>query len=340
MNNKTVLLTGGAGFIGHHTVEHILKHTDWNIIIMDRLSYAGNLNRLTDIGVWWDNQHRTKFFYHDFKGYFDESKVFQLIDMFGNIDYIIHMGANSHVDKSIQDPYPFLYDNVLGTVNMLELADSLRVDAPSFKSMIYVSTDEIYGPVEGDHLHKEDEMQKPGNPYSASKASGENFCMSYYNTYGTPVIISRTMNNYGERQDGEKFLPKVVNSILNGSPVTVHCKKDGKGNIIDVSSRCWLHARNHADALLFLLDKGELGEIYNVVGEHLYVTQLANKVANIINMECELYYEDFHSFRPGHDMHYGLDGTKLKELGWEPPYSLDNSLEKTVTWMINNPKWL
>jgi dTDP-glucose 4,6-dehydratase len=235
------------------------------------------------------------------------------------------MGANSHVDKSIENPYPFVYDNILGTVNVLELARNINIE-----KMIYVSTDEIYGPVEGDFLHKENEPQKPGNPYSASKAAGENFCLAYHNTYNVPVMITRTMNNFGERQDSEKFLPKVVNSIKNNELLTIHCKKDSEGVVVDISSRCWLHARNHADAIVFLLENGEDGEIYNVVGERMNVYDLAMKVGEILKKDIRIKLEDYHSFRPGHDMHYGLDGMKLLNMGWNPPVSLNDSLERTV----------
>ena len=335
MENKTVLLTGGAGFIGAHITEHILKTTDWNIIILDRLSYAGNLNRLTDINIWWDNKHRVKFYYHDFKSHFNDGKIQQLLQLFGNIDYIIHNGANSHVDKSIQDPYPFVFDNVLGTVNMLELCKQLE----SLDKFIYISTDETFGPAI-DRLHKEDDPHKPSNPYSASKASGEDFCVAYYNTYNLPIIITNTMNIIGERQDSEKFVPKTLKSILNNEEVLIHCRKDNKGNILDVSSRYWLHARNQADGLTWLLENGTLGEKYNIVGERLDCYELAKKIANIVDKPLIVRFEDFHSFRPGHDMHYGLDGSKLEQLGWVPPYSLDNTLEKTIRWMINNPQWL
>lgn len=333
--NKTVLLTGGAGFIGAHIVEHILKTTNWNLIILDRLSYAGNLNRLTDIDIWWECQDRVKFYYHDFKSQFNEGKVQQLLQLFGNVDYIIHNGANSHVDKSIEDPYPFVFDNVLGTVNMLELCKSLEY----LEKFIYISTDEVFGPAI-DRLHTEDDPHKPSNPYSSSKAAGEDFCVAYHNTYNLPIIITNTMNIIGERQDSEKFVPKTLKSILNNDKVLIHCRKDIEGNILDISSRCWLHARNQADGLTWLLENGIVGESYNIVGEKLNCYELAKKIANIIDKPLNVQFEDFHSFRPGHDMHYGLDGSKLAQLGWVPPYSLDSSLEKTVKWMINNPQWL
>ena len=339
--SKVVLLTGGAGFIGHHTTEYILTNTDWNIIILDRLSYAGNLNKLMDIDVFQPAllEERVKFYYHDFRSKFHTGKMFELLRLFGKINYIVHMGAESHVDRSIIDPYPFIESNVLGTVNMLELAKKLT--GRGLERMIYVSTDEVYGPAHDGHLHKEGEAHAPSNPDSASKAAGEDFCTAYHNTYKVPVIISRTMNNIGERQDNEKFFPMALGKILDYKPVIVHCRIENN-EVVDVSSRCWLHAQNHASALVFLLENGKIGEAYNVTGEWMPVDELAKLIGKIIdtNKKIKLEYRDFHSFRQGHDLHYGLDGTKIAELGWEAPRSLEESVEKTVEWMLDNPEWL
>jgi dTDP-glucose 4,6-dehydratase len=328
--SKTLLLTGGAGFIGHHTVEHFLKYTDFNIVIVDRLSYSGNLNFLTDIIIWEQLKKRVKFVYHDFRSPFSDTTI----KLIGDIDYIIHMGAESHVDRSITDPLIFAESNVIGTVNMLELAKVLEPEL-----FVYVSTDEVYGPALNGHLHKEGEPHKPSNPYSASKSGGEAFAYAYWNTYDMPIIITNTMNNFGERQHPEKFVPKTMKSILNEKSVVLHCKKE-HGKIVEVSSRCWLHARNHADGLLFLLANGVPGEKYNITGEHATVEEIADKIGKILDKPVKKKFVDFHSFRPGHDMHYGLDGEKMKEMGWIPPYTLDKSLETTVKWMLEHPKWL
>ena len=336
--NKHLLLTGGAGFIGHHTVEGVLKNTDWNITILDRLTYAGDLNRLVDLDCWEKEFRRVRFLYHDFRAPINlglahsiESK-----DIFGPVDYIIHMGAESHVDRSIADPMPFVESNVVGTVNMLNFARQIEP-----QKMIYVSTDETVGPMIDGHLHGEGDPHKPGNPYSASKAAAEDFCMAFYNTYGTPVLITRTMNNFGERQDIEKFVPKTMRSILTKQPVIIHVKKDKEGNVVDISSRCWLHARNHADALLFLLKRGTPGERYNVAGELKNVAEMANMIGGFMGYDTiSIDYQDFHSFRPGHDMAYGLNGDKMKLLGWTPPFGLNESLQKTIEWTINHKKWL
>lgn len=328
---KTVLLTGGAGFIGHHCVEHILKNTDWNVIILDRLTYAGNLNRLTQIDIWEKEHRRVRFVYHDLTAPISEMTN----AIIGSVDYIIHLAAESHVDRSIKYPRPFAESNVLGTVTMLDYAKLVGCE-----KMIYVSTDEVYGPAIDGHLHTEGEPHRPSNPYAASKSGAEAFCFAYWNTYNLPIVVSNTMNNFGQRQDIEKFVPKTLRAILRGEKVTLHCKKDNEGHILDVSSRCWLHARNHADALLFLLKNGCVGEHYNVVGKLADVGSVANMIARIAGKELFPDWVDFHSFRPGHDMHYGLNGRKLGQMGWKPPVDFEDSLAHTVEWTIGHPEWL
>jgi len=325
-----ILVTGGAGFIGHHLVEHLLKNTDMNIYIIDRLTYAGNLNRLVDIDCWNQESHRVKFVYHDFRANFEP--VMNHMPLF---KYIIHMGAESHVDRSITDPALFAESNVIGTVNVLNYARAVKPEL-----MIYVSTDEVYGAVESGHLHKEGEPFNPSNPYSASKAGAEVFCKAFHKSYGLPVIISNTMNNFGERQDPEKFVPLTMKRMITKQPVILHCRKDKNGVVVDVSSRCWLHARNHADGLLFLLTNGVPGESYNIVGEKKTVVEVAAYIAGVLNTDFKVELHDFHSFRPGHDMHYGLDGSKMESLGWVPPLSYADSLRKTILWTKSSPLWL
>lgn len=331
---KTLLLTGGAGFIGHHTVEHILKNTDWNIVIVDSLNYAGNLNYLADIHAmkYPSFSERVQIIFHDLRAPFSETT---LALMPKRIDYIIHMAAESHVDRSIADPAPFIYSNVVGTMNTLDLAKKLEPE-----KFILVSTDEVYGPSIGGHLHKEGEPHRPGNPYSASKSGAEALAYAYWNTYEMPIIITNTMNNFGERQHPEKFVPKTIKNLLLNLPVVAHCKKVD-GQVVDISSRCWLHARNHADALIFLLQNGVSGERYNVTGERYNVEEMIRFIGTFLNIEDPVIeMVDFHSFRRGHDMHYGLDGSKLQSIGWRPPMSFMDSLKKTVTWFDENRKWL
>ena len=328
---KTVLLSGGAGFIGHHTVEHILKNTDWNIVVLDRLSYAGNLNRFTDIEVWPKEGKRVNFVYHDFRSPINDG----VISLFGKkVDYIIHMGAETHVARSLSDPIPFAESNVIGTVNMLELAKKLNA-----QKFIYVSTDEVFGATDGINLHKEGEPHLPSNPYAAGKAGGEDFAYSYYKSFEMPVIITNTMNNLGERQDPEKFMPMAIKKILAGQKVPIHVRKNKK-DIEEISSRCWLHPRNHADALLFLLKKGKAGERYNIAGQKLNVLELARFFAKTLKRPLKVEYVDFHKYTPGHDLHYGLDDTKIKNLGWNPPLNFSESMEKATNWIAKRREWL
>lgn len=330
---KHVLITGGAGFAGSHLVEHILKTTDWEICIMDRLTYAGNLNRLTQIDVWEQERKRVQFVYHDFRS--------PIVGVVANsifrdtyLDYIIHNGAETHVDNSLRDAMPFATSNVVGTLNMLEYARTRAID-----KFYYVSTDEVYGATDGKYLHKEGEAHKPSNPYAASKSGAEAFCRAYHRTHGVPVIISNTMNMFGERQEHEKFIPKVIRAVYEGKPVAIHCKIVN-GEIVDISSRCWLHARNQADGILFLLDNGKAGEGYNVVGEWASVETIAVMIGKILGKDVSRNYVDFHSTRPGHDLHYGLDGQKIRNMGWEQPLNLEASLRKTIEWTLENRSWL
>ena len=346
---KHVLLTGGVGFLGHHVVEHFLKNTDWTVTIIDRLNYAGNQNHLTDLKIWPQEGLRVNFVFHDFRAEFTGATL----DMVSkpHPDYIIHMGAESHVDNSIRDPRPFVESNVTGTLNLLELARKLQPE-----KFLYVSTDEVYGPARvlrrgapGTaewrrpelHLHKEGEPFRPSNPYSASKAGAEALCYSFWNTYGLPILTTNTMNLIGQRQSPEKFVPKTVRAILRDEPVTIHVKKVD-GQIVDISSRCWLHARNYADAALWLLRNAtSYGQSFNIVGEWADCEMMVDRIGAILGRaDVDKRFEDFHSFRPGHDLHYGLDGSKMAALGWKAPYSLQDSLEHTIKWMQDNPRWL
>lgn len=329
---KHILLTGGVGFSASHFVEHILKETDFSLTIIDRLTYAGNMNRLAQMDCWERERSRVNFVYHDFRS-----------PIIGNVrdmvltkhpDYIVHAGAETHVQRSIDYPALFVESNVMGTVNMLELA---RIANPD--KFLYYGTDEVYGPVKLGYLHKEGEPHNPSNPYAASKSGAEAFCRAFAKTYAVPVIISNTMNMFGERQEVEKFIPKTLRAIFCNQPVVLHASMEGT-KIIEVSSRCWLHARNQAAGVLFLLERGAIGECYNVVGEWATVEDIADKIARILNKSYKKKWIDFHNHNPAHDLHYGLDGNKMKSMGWVPPYSLDESLERTVKWTIQNPIWM
>jgi len=324
---KTVLITGGAGFVGSHCVEGVLKETDWNVVILDRLDIAGNLERLSDMEIWEQEKHRVKFIWWDLKA---PLNVFVKKEL-KNVNYIWHLAASSHVDRSIEDPLSFVQDNVVGTCNMLNYAREVPPDL-----FIYFSTDEVFGPAPEGVYYKEWDRYKSGNPYAATKAGAEELCIAYQNTYRLPIIVTHTMNVFGERQHPEKFIPMTIRKILNDETVLIHSdsKKETSG------SRCWIHSRNVFDALLFLTEKHKDGDKYNIVGEEKTNLEIAQMIAKIVKKPLKHDLVDFHSSRPGHDLRYALDGTKLKEMGFEYKLSLADSFQKTIQWMVNHDKWL
>lgn len=323
-----ILVTGGCGFLGHHLVEHLIKTTNWEVIVLDRLTYAANgFDRLRDINVFDDK--RIKLFTHD------TTKAISvgIVQEMGEIDYIVHLAAETHVDNSITDPEPFIMSNVVGTYHMLEYARSLK----TLSKMIYFSTDEVFGPAPVGIAYKEWDRYDSTNPYSASKAGGEELCLAWANTYKTPVMITHTMNIFGERQHPEKFIPMTIKKILKGETIIIHSNKD----LTKAGSRFWIHGRNVSNAVTFLLDKGKIRDKYNVVGEkELDNLELAQLIADVLGKKLDYKMVDFHSSRPGHDLRYALDGTKMKEMGWTIPMLVEKSLESTVKWFLANPKWL
>ena len=329
-----ILVTGGAGFVGHHVVEGLLKNSSWEIIILDNLDYAGNLNRLTDIDIWEKEEKRVKFIWHDLKAQISETTA----EMIGKLDYIWHFAAESHVDRSLQDSIPFVLSNVLGTAHLLEFVKKYH---PNIKKYIQFSTDEVYGPAPEGIFFKEWDRLKPSNPYAATKGGGDLLAFSFAHAFTLPILVVRSMNIFGERQHPEKFIPKTVRAILSNEKVMLHGKNEK-----EVASRCWIHARNVADALMLLIEKGMPEEIYHVVGEEKSVLDLANIIAQVIRGEDlkpeEIEFIDFHRARPGHDRRYALDGTKLAQMNWRPKLSLEDSFEKMANWMIKpeNRKWL
>jgi len=325
---KNILITGGCGFIGHHFVEHVLRETDWNIIVIDKLTYASyGLERLKDLGAT-DNK-RVKIFTYDLSN----PITIGLKKELGNINYIVHMAADTHVDNSISEPVPFVKNNIMSTLNLLEFARDLK----ELEIFFYFSTDEVYGPALGDKLFKENERHNPTNPYSASKSGAEQLCVAYHNTYGVPVMRINVMNAFGERQHVEKFIPKVIKKVLNDEKVEIHSYPDKK----KAGTRFYIHARNIAAGVLFLIKNGKIGECYNLTGEkEVSNLELAEFIANTIGKELNYEMVDFHSDRPGHDLRYGLDGEKMQEMGWKLPVGFEESLRRTVLWTIENKKWL
>lgn len=330
--DKTILITGGAGFVGHHCVDHLLRKTDWKIIVLDALNYAGSMNRVTDSDFF--DPDRVRFIWHDLKAPILET-CHRLIGE--KLDYLIHLAAESHVDKSLEDSIPFVMSNVVGTAQLLEYLKRCR---PQCKTVIF-STDEVFGPAPEGVYFKEDDVHRPSNPYSASKSGEEMISYSFAHAFKLPIFIVRSMNIIGERQYSEKFIPKTIKAILNNKKVILH----GRGEN-DASSRCWIHARNVADALLFLLDKAESKEFYHIVGEERTVLEMANWICEVIKgrklKDDEIGWLDYHTARPGHDKRYALSGEKLAKMGWKPPVDLEKSIKKTVKWMLepNHRKWL
>ncbi len=335
--SKRVLLTGGAGFIGAHTFAHIMHNTDWQLVIIDSFRHKGKADRIAEMFESHpDWRERVSIVVHDLIAPFSD----QTIERMGRIDYVINMASESHVDRSITDPRVFIENNVHLALTMLEYIREHPVE-----KYIQISTDEVYGSAPDGHNHKEGEPHKPSNPYSASKAAQEDIAYAYWRTYDLPICITNTMNIIGEMQDPEKYLPMLVKNIQIGKKVTIHASPDGQR----VGSRYYLHARNQADALIFLLNNvpfptynsGDDIARYNVVGEReLDNLELAQKVADILGKELRYELVDFHSSRPGHDLRYALDGSKLAALGWKAPLSLDESLKNTVEWTIERPEWL
>ena len=327
-----VLITGGAGFIGHHLVEHLLDNTDAKIVCLDRLDTSGNLNRLGEVLEGHFDSHRVKVLWHDLRAPISESLARQI----GPVEYILHLAAGSHVDRSIDDPISFVYDNVVGTANILDYARTLHKTG-GLARMLYFSTDEVFGPAPKGIAYKENDRYNSGNPYSATKAGAEELCVAYANTYKLPVMISHCMNVFGERQHVEKFIPLTIRTVLEGGTLQIHSNATKTKS----GSRCYIHARNVAAATLFLMSYGNVGEKYNIVGEReVSNLDMAKMIAKILDKPLRYKLVDFHSSRPGHDLRYALDGCKMRKMGWTIPVDFKQSLTKTVEWIAAHPHWL
>ena len=327
--SKTIIVTGGCGFIGHHFVEHVMLNTDWVIVVLDKLSYASSgLERLRDTGCL--NNERIKIFTNDLINPLPEGLKREIGP---NVNYIVHMAAETHVDNSIKDPALFIRNNIDSTFNMLEYARGLS----SLETFFYFSTDEVFGPALNGKLFKEWDRHSPTNPYSASKSAAEQICIAYENTYQVPLMIVNVMNAFGERQHVEKFIPLCIRKVLNDEKVYIHSYPDKKQS----GTRFYIHGRNIANAVLFLIQNGERGEKYNISGEReVSNLEMAQLIAKFIGKELDYEMVDFHTDRPGHDLRYGLDGSKLFKMGFDLPIDFEQSLQKTVEWTLKNPRWL
>lgn len=332
-----VLLTGGAGFIAHHLIDTLLNETDWEIITLDRLDFSGNLNRLADILKDNPNRSRVKTVFHDLRAEISPLTA----SMIGDVNIILHMAAGSHVDRSIEYPMEFVQDNVIGTVNLMQYARTLK----NLKKFVYFSTDEVFGPAPFGVKYKEYDRYNSTNPYSASKAAAEELCVAFHNTYKLPIVITHTMNVFGERQHPEKYIPTVIRSVRDGMLVNIH--SDVTKTI--PGSRHYIHAKDVSDGLLFILNRLDNyvceGVIkcpkFNLVGpEETDNLKLAQLIASHVGKPLIYQLNDFHSARPGHDLRYALDGSLLKELGWEPKIRFTDRIEQVVKWTLENDRWL
>ena len=340
---KRVLITGGAGFIAHHLIYYLLKNTDWEIVSLDRLDYSGNLNRLNDILSEFSEKKksRVKVVYHDLKSEINPWITKEI----GTVNIILHLAAGSHVDRSIDFPMEFVLDNVVGTTNILEYARKIN-ESQDLERFVYFSTDEVFGPAPKGVDYKENDRYNSTNPYSATKAGGEELSVAYENTYGLPVYITHTMNVFGERQHPEKFIPMCIKKIRDGELVTIHSDKTKK----IPGSRHYIHAEDVAEAIYFILtnnleNKVDFGGAkcpkFNIVGsEELNNLELAKIIADSQGKELNYEMVDFHSSRPGHDLRYSLSGEKLKQLGWQPSIKLTERIKQVVQWSLNNQNWI
>lgn len=330
---RTILITGGAGFIGSHVVRlFVNKYPDYQIVNLDKLTYAGNLANLKDIEV--------KSNYSFVKGDITDSNF--LIDLFAKyqFDGVIHLAAESHVDRSIANPLEFVLTNVVGTVNLLNAARNIWKDNYEGKRFYHISTDEVYGTLGENGLFTEETSYDPHSPYSASKASSDHFVRAYHDTYGLPVVVSNCSNNYGSYQFPEKLIPLFINNIRNNKPLPVY----GKGENV----RDWLWVEDHARAIDVIYHNGLDGDTYNIGGHNEWknidlikvMCKVMDKKLNRPEGESEkliTYVKD----RAGHDLRYAIDSSKLqRELGWKPSLQFEEGIEKTIDWYLNNPDWL
>jgi dTDP-glucose 4,6-dehydratase len=330
---KTILITGGAGFIGSHVVRRFVnRYPDYKIVNMDVLTYAGNLENLKDI----DESPNYVFEKADI---IDEESVNKLFEKY-QFDGVIHLAAESHVDRSIEDPMAFIRTNVFGTVALLNAARTYWKDNMEGKLFYHISTDEVYGSLGDTGLFVETTSYDPKSPYSAAKASSDHFVRAYHNTYKLPIVITNCSNNYGPNQFPEKLIPLAFNNIKNMKQIPIY----GKGENI----RDWLFVEDHASAIDLVYHKGKNGETYNIGGNNEWTNiDLIRELCAI--MDKKLGREagtsasliTFVKDRAGHDMRYAIDSSKImKELGWEPSLQFSEGLEKTVDWYLANEEWL
>jgi len=331
--NRTILITGGAGFIGSHVVRRFVNnYPDYLVVNADKLTYAGNLENLTDI----ETKKNYKFEKIDIV---NKQSVLDLFKKYA-FDGVIHLAAESHVDRSITGPDEFVFTNIVGTVNLLNAVLNSWKESFEGKIFYHISTDEVYGSLGKEGLFTEETAYDPKSPYSASKASSDHMVRAYNHTFGIPVVISNCSNNYGPNQFPEKLIPLAINNIKNNKPIPVY----GKGENI----RDWLYVEDHASAIDLIFHRGRVGETYNIGGNNEWMNiDLIKLLCRIMDKKLNraagtsekliTYVRD----RPGHDIRYAIDSSKLQsELGWSPIPEFADGLEKTVEWYLSNTSWL
>ncbi len=331
---RSILITGGAGFIGSHVVRLMVrKYPHYRIVCLDKLTYAGNLANLKDV-EGEPNYHFVRADICDAEGV---AEVFRTYD----IDGVIHLAAESHVDRSIEEPFAFAQTNVMGTLTLLQAARNCWNGEWEGRRFYHISTDEVYGALEMDGgLFTEHTPYAPHSPYSASKASSDHFVRAYHDTYGLPTIITNCSNNYGPNQFPEKLIPLFINNIRNGKPLPVY----GRGENV----RDWLYVEDHARAIDLVFHEGRVGDTYNIGGfnewKNIDLIKVIIKTVDRLLGNPEGHSEGLITYvtdRAGHDLRYAIDSTKLKEeLGWEPSLQFEEGIEKTVRWYLDNQEWL
>ena len=337
-NKKVCLISGIAGSIGIHFLAHIFNNTNWDIIGISTFRHRGESDRISYmLGIHPEWQSRLTIIMHDLVGPFSERTKQKM----GKIDYIINLASLSDVEASIKDPITFIQNNVWSMLNLLEYAREAKP-----RVFIQFSTDEVFGPTDGKSLYKEWDSLVPSNPYAASKAAQEVISTSYWRTYDVPVIITHTMNNFGPMQQSSKFPVMIQKATEKGEEIMIHGESNG-----EIGSRSYIHSRNVADAVLFILKNTkpyrhqsleiDKPDCYNIAGDkQLTNLELAQLIAKLMGRELRYKIVDSHTARPGHDPHYGLDDSKLKNLGWKSPVSFEQSLADTIKWQQENKKWI